>query len=273
MEYKPKLPDKNVNVTPTSPIRDFLFMIGGLTIILIMTYIVLGLAVDFIAPRVSPETEKKIAVFFSQLGTKGKFLPKKSMAVQKLAERLQEKCVDLPYPLTVRVIKKPQINALALPGGNIIVFSGLLKAVQDENELAFVLAHEMGHFVNRDHLRGIGRSLVFMTLSATLGSNNLLTNKLAKFLQISELAFSRKQESAADQYALDQLHCQYGHGQGAISFFTRAAAMAPESFSGHYFSSHPHYLARIEKLKQLAHEQGIPLQTKQTKIAPPPVSP
>ncbi len=99
-----------------------------------------------------------------------------------------------------------------------------------------------------------------MTLSSTvLGKSSFIADKLGQWLQVSELAFSRKQESAADEYALHLLYCQYGHGQGAISFFSRAAAMEPGSFSGHYFSSHPHYQNRIAKIKQIANQEGISL--------------
>ena len=46
------------------------------------------------------------------------------------------------------------MNAVALPGGNIVVFAGLLKEIKSENELAMILGHELGHFAHRDHLRG-----------------------------------------------------------------------------------------------------------------------
>ena len=66
MKYIPRLPRKNVNVTPTSPLRDLLTMLGGITLILVAVYIVLGLAVDFMVPRISPETEKMLGEYIHE---------------------------------------------------------------------------------------------------------------------------------------------------------------------------------------------------------------
>ncbi len=54
-------------------------------------------------------------------------------------------------------------------GSYLFVTNGLLAAVESENELAFVLAHELGHFHHRDPLQALGRSLVLITLSSLLG--------------------------------------------------------------------------------------------------------
>ena len=169
---------------------------------------------------------------------------------------------DIPCVIFVRNkrIDNKIINALALPGGQIIVFSGLLEAVKSENELAFVLAHEISHYANRDHLRGIGRSLIFMSIGTTLfHSSNFIRDRLGSWLQISELAFSRKQESAADAYALNLLNCQQGNAKGAISFLEITSKMDQQSFGGHYFSSHPDNKERISALTELAQERGIAL--------------
>ena len=62
-------------------------------------------------------------------------------------------------PFHVYVTEVDDINAIALPGSNIIVFSGLLQNIQSENELVMVLGHELGHYAHKDHLRGLGRGL------------------------------------------------------------------------------------------------------------------
>ena len=52
------------------------------------------------------------------------------------------------------------VNALAIPGDRVIIYQGLLTEVQSENELMMVLGHELGHFANRDHLRGLSRQIL-----------------------------------------------------------------------------------------------------------------
>ena len=116
----------------------------------------------------------------------------------------------------------PTANAMALPGGNIVVYTGLLDRVASENELAFVLAHELGHYAHRDHLRGMGRALVFAVIAGLLfGPDSGTGSLLAGALGLTELSFSRRQETRADAFAVAALHCAYGHVGGSTDFFDR----------------------------------------------------
>ncbi len=66
-------------------------------------------------------------------------------------------------------------------GGHILLFQGLLDILKTENSLSFVIGHELGHFKNRDHLRGLGRGIVLTALSATFtGANSNLTSLLPR---------------------------------------------------------------------------------------------
>ena len=60
----------------------------------------------------------------------------------------------------VLYIPESTVNALAIPGDRIIIYQGLLEDVESENELMMILGHELGHFANRDHLRGLGNFLL-----------------------------------------------------------------------------------------------------------------
>lgn len=60
---------------------------------------------------------------------------------------------DFPMPTDIAVLKSETVNAIALPGGRIYVFEGLLDAAKSPDELAGVIAHELGHVDNRDGLR------------------------------------------------------------------------------------------------------------------------
>ncbi|MBL4665103.1 MAG: M48 family metallopeptidase, partial [Nitrospinaceae bacterium] len=71
----------------------------------------------------------------------------------------QSKVEKTPYNLKIFILPTEQINALALPGGNIIVFEGLLKIVDSPEELAGVLAHEAQHIFLKHSTRGILRNM------------------------------------------------------------------------------------------------------------------
>jgi Zn-dependent protease with chaperone function len=165
----------------------------------------------------------------------------------------------LPYTITVHVTESDAVNAAALPGGHMVVFTGLLAEMVSENELAFVLAHELGHYANRDHLRGMGRALVLMTASTLLlGADNSINSMIGQGMALTELSFSRKQERQADEFALETLYCHYGHVADATSFFSKIPEDGDPGRFGHYFASHPENRRRISHLEDLAQARGYP---------------
>ena len=258
MKYTPKQPEFNDNVTPTSPLKDLLVMAGGLLAIAIGVYLVLGFAVDLIVPRLSPKIEAKMAGPMLAARTGRAATPERQKRLQDLLDRLQKDCTRLPYDFQVHVYREKTVNALALPGGHILVFTGLLDKVASENELAFVLAHELGHYAHRDHLRGIGRALVFMAMSAFLfGPDSRIGNLMAQGLHLTEMSFSRRQELQADVFALNALYCLYGHAGGATDFFHRMASARDPGVFGHYFATHPRNQQRIDRLNALINEKKM----------------
>ncbi|MBW1840608.1 MAG: M48 family metallopeptidase [Deltaproteobacteria bacterium] len=260
VKFTPRMPESNVNVTPTSPLKDFFVLLSAAIGILVGIYFLLGLAVDFFAPRIPPEIEQNMAsAFISSIAVSEK-LSNKTQEVQNLLDALQKQCAKLPYEFNVHLHDSPQVNAVALPGGNIVVFSGLLDQVKSETELSFVLSHEMGHYAHRDHLRALGRALIFMALSAALfGPDSSVGELLAQSLNITELGFSRKQETHADEYALDILYCRYRHVDGAIGLIKKLTADEDTGLLGHYFSTHPQSRERISHVKTYSRSKKYPI--------------
>ncbi len=257
MRYTPRLPRTNVNVTPGSPLKEFLLLAVGLLGLIAGTYLLLGLAVDWLAPRISPELENKMAAPLLRSLDRAPENDSRVRCLQRLVDGLQSRCAHLPYRFRVHVQDSDAVNAVALPAGHIVVYRGLLDRVSSENELAFVLAHEMGHYAHRDHLRGLGRGLVLMAIASFLtGDDSSLNSLLSATLNLSEMRFSRSQESQADAFALQELNCFYGHVGGAFDLFEKLPeTVGPESVT-HYFASHPANRKRIRDLKKLARSRG-----------------
>jgi Zn-dependent protease with chaperone function len=214
-------------------------------------YLLLGFAVDYIAPHISINTELKLSKLFSGKFEKEERTPIE-LQLQQILDELVNKSRGLPpFTYKVYVEESRDINALALPGGNIIVFSALLKEVKSENELAMVLAHELGHFYRRDHLRGLGRSLVFLLISSTLfGNDNYASKVIANAVTNAEMRFSQAQERSADLFALELLNKVYGHVAGAVDFFERMASKEKLWSILYIFASHPYPKARVNTLKE-----------------------
>ena len=260
MKYTSRQPESNVNVTPTSPLREFFLLTAGLLGVVILIYIVLGLAVDLIVPRISTNLENKMGRLFIRSIEAKDTDSERGSYVRSLMEDLQERCAQLPYLFKVHIRQSPTVNAAALPGGHIIVYTGLLDKVASENELAFVLAHEMGHFAHRDHLRGMGRAFVFITISTLLlGTDSNISKMLAHVLNITEMSFSRKQETSADEFAIAMLNCDYGHVAGATDFFETISKEQDPGKFGHYFASHPESRKRISHLENIIRSRGFML--------------
>jgi Zn-dependent protease with chaperone function len=138
-------------------------------------------------------------------------------------------------PIRVEVIKLAQVNAAALPGGRIVVLSGLLEKAAGPDELAGVLAHEAGHVRERHVMQGLLRQF---------GLSILLTGATgtapASLGQLTALRFSRKLEDRADRYALARLDAARISPAGIAGFFDRARAKAPEGGGWlRYISDHP----------------------------------
>ena len=259
MKFVPKEIPENVNVSKTSPIKEFFILLGGILGIILLSYIILGWAVDFTAPRVSPEIEKQLGKLVNH-----QLLPEKSDSVksaylQGIMDRLtRESCISLSFPIRVHYDDTDIVNAVALPGGEIIVYKGLLDDADSENELAFVLGHELGHFHNKDHLRSLGRGLVATVLAtALLGNDNALSTLFSQTIDISRLSTSREQERAADKTGLALLNCAYGHVAGSTAFF-EGLEDQNTNLIRRYMASHPATPDRIATLKKLIRSQNYP---------------
>ena len=127
--------------------------------------------------------------------------------------------IEVPYfPLNFYVIKENGLNAFAAPGGHVFIFSGLIKVMENVDELASIFAHELGH-VSARHLasriersKKIGMATMAGILAGILAGGKaagaLMTGSIAAGIQ-AELGYSREDERQADQVGF-----KYTHGSG-----------------------------------------------------------
>ena len=263
MNYQPSLPEHNDNVSHQHPVREFFVLITGVLVFVLIGYWALGLFVDVAVDYLSSEQE---ATFFSKVDINWDFgeesMPEKQAKLQSLVDAFRP-CLSLPYPITVSLVKSEVINAMAIPGGKMVVFSGLLDSLSSKNGLMFILAHELGHFKNRDHLRLMGRGIVLSILAMlAFGGDSGFSDVFASTINLRTAKYSQTRESQADHTALQALQCHFGHVGGATELFETLQSQDEESDFEmlHYFSTHPELQQRIEDLNQLAQELGFPLQ-------------
>lgn len=123
-------------------------------------------------------------------------------ALDRLAKRLSD-AAALPVPIEIVAVRSDLANALALPGGVIYLFDGLIQRATRGDEIASVLAHEIGHAANRDGTRHAlqagGASLLFgFVLGDFVGG----TAAIAVLRALSEASYSRAAETDADAYSV-----------------------------------------------------------------------
>lgn len=149
------------------------------------------------------------------------------------------------FPFTFEVVADPSINAFALPGGPMFINSGLLKAVDNEAQLAGVMGHEMSHVILR-HGTNQASKQNLIQLPAVLGSQMAGGNMLGQLAQLGIglgansvlLKFSRTAESQAD---LTGAHLMAEAGYDPMqmaAFFEKLSAQGGQS-APQFLSNHP----------------------------------
>jgi len=128
--------------------------------------------------------------------------------VQNYVKQIGERLAAAPearesgFPFTFTVVVSPKVNAFALPGGPMFIFTGLLKNVDNEAQLAAVMAHEMSHVILRHGTHEASKAKMIeipaLLANAVLGNQSLLTRLTALGANSYILKFSRDAESEAD---------------------------------------------------------------------------
>lgn len=155
-------------------------------------------------------------------------------ALDALVQRIDPK----GEKLRVRIVNVDMVNAAALPGGQIVIFRGLLQEAKTPDELAGVLGHEIGHVRNRDVMQALLRQ---MGLSFVLGGvGGDVGGALNSLLSAS---YSRATESRADDYAIGLMHKSNVSPVATAQFFERMATdekkLGKGAIAASYLSSHP----------------------------------
>jgi predicted Zn-dependent protease len=163
----------------------------------------------------------------------------------------------VPFQFQFHIIENTNINAFAVPGGQVFVFTGLLTSVKRPEELAGVLAHEIAHVTRRHSIRNIisnaGLRLTIIALFGnTKGLASLLTDG-SKFLLTQK--FSRDFEREADDTGWDYLIAANVDPRGMIDFFETIKAEQEKSTVGHlanrldFLVTHPATDERMSHLR------------------------
>lgn len=215
--------------------------------------------VDFIAAKVPMSWEEKLGeVSFNQVAAQGKLLTNSHWQphVDAITSRLLPVVQSSGYTFRFHIMSDTNVNAFAMPGGYVVILTGLLERAESAEEVAGVLAHELAHVTRRHSLRNIIKSagLVVM-IQAFLGDASGLAGLAAEGSRfLLQQKFSRDFEREADDTGWNYLLAAEIDPRGMTRFFEKMKILAQEMGMGamegslSLLSTHPASQERIDRL-------------------------
>ncbi len=174
--------------------------------------------------------------------------------------------LDEDIPLTVHLHEGEIINAFATLGGHVVVYEGLLEALETEEALAFVLAHEVAHIQLRHPIQGLSRQVGSSIVLALVFGHSDLGGIAGAGGNLALLSYSRAFERAADDWAYAALAEHYGHLHGSEALFEALDEAHPHSLPA-WLGTHPDIEERLQRRKSWAKENKVPLRGELTALA------
>lgn len=184
-------------------------------------------------------------------------------AMELITYRLTEALDSQTYNYKFHTVESSEINAFATLGGHIYVFSSLIEVMETPEELAAVIAHEMGHVEERHVVNKMAREYgIAILFGALSGGDPTLITELVE-MSVSTV-FSRKQESEADEFGLKLLENAQIDPQSLATAFVKLKQKGGDSFVPAFLQSHPQIDARIADA--MAYETDKDFEAKSFKI-------
>jgi predicted Zn-dependent protease len=187
-----------------------------------------------------------------QVGIKIRNAAEKWLAAEGRGDFLKD------YRWEYHLVESDEVNAWCMPGGKIVVYTGILPVTRTEGALAVVMGHEVAHALlnhgqqrtSADILQQLGAAGVsILTGNASPESQQLAMTAYGAGSQLfGTLPFSRKHESEADHYGLILMTIAGYNPEESVAFWERMSALSGGS-SLEFLSTHPSDTRRIEQLQ------------------------
>ncbi|MEW6302968.1 MAG: M48 family metallopeptidase [Verrucomicrobiota bacterium] len=225
-----------------------------------LLFVFRGALVGVIAQRIPVEWEQALGEkVFEQIKREGRMLenPALEAELSAITKPLLAGIPDSPYQFQFHIVEDRTLNAFAIPGGHVVIHSGLLLAAEKPEEVAGVLAHEMAHVTRRHSIRNVLSSAgLFVIIQFFLGDASGVLAVIANNTQfLLGQKFSRDFERDADDQGWEYLTRADVNPRGMIDFFKKLEAERKKLPLGevektlNFLSTHPTTDERIERLE------------------------
>lgn len=127
--------------------------------------------------------------------------------IHSILKRVETGIVNSPFKFKLYLANDSTVNAMAAPGGHVIVFTGILQNIESSEELAGILAHECAHVIHRHSMVRIVQNTISISMAFSLLSGIGIEGVLAELSASAiQLAYSRDDEREADETGINILH-------------------------------------------------------------------
>tara|TARA_Y100000589_G_scaffold57403_2_gene47738 strand:- start:10880 stop:11752 length:873 start_codon:yes stop_codon:yes gene_type:complete len=238
--------------------KNFSKILLGLGLIAMLLISMANLIIDFMPYHFDRSIQSALQkLAFPQSKSGSKDIEAYLTEIINKLKRHQDELKDIEFQVIYD--NSDKINAYAIPGDKILVTRGLWNTVNSENELAMVLAHELGHFKLRHHLKAYGRIGVIMFLMIPFTGQELGAELMQMILNGVAFGYQRKQEIAADDFGLFLMREEYGEQSAGLTNFLENIRKK-ESFASQFLShnsTHPSTKKRIQIIKNKMQDLGF----------------
>jgi metalloendopeptidase OMA1, mitochondrial len=180
--------------------------------------------------------------------------------VQRVAKRIEAVAArDKPaFVWKVTLLRKNEANAYCLPGGKIVVYTGILPLTRNDAGLATVLGHEVAHAtaehvaerIERQHLTEVAAAIIAGGVAVTPGQYIRIRALLGVGAAAASLPFSRSQESEADHIGLVYMARAGYKPREAVAFWKRMLRASRGKEPPEFASDHPSDKHRVERIQE-----------------------
>lgn len=198
-------------------------IVGLFVGLIILFFVFRGSIVESLATTIPISWEQEISGPMLESALAGKNVvedPNIIAQLDKITDPLVNSVENKDFKFNFTIIEDPTLNAYALPGGSIVIHSGLILEADHVNEVAGVLAHEISHVTRRHHVRGMVDKLgLFMLIRAFLGDATFIAEISAYGAALETLKYSRDYELEADESGWNLMLKANLDPTGMIDFF------------------------------------------------------
>lgn len=181
--------------------------------------------------------------------------PAAQSAFLKVKDKLLAHASDLNGSVDIVILPSSMKNAFALPGGHVMIMSALLEGAKSPDEVAGVIAHELGHVAGRHSMHKlVAESGLYFLLGIVLGDFSGSTVLIAGSRAILNAGYSRDAERDADRYAIELMARADGDPAAFASMLERFSAGSPFGVLN-ILSSHPHTEERVVEIRTITDDR------------------